>query len=249
MTNYWKIVNEVIRESDVLVVVADSRISESVNKEVLNKISQNDKKYIVVFNKADLLDKAGLDLVKKEMGFYEFSVLVSARNHRGTMALLRKINAVVHGEEAVVGVVGYPNTGKSSIANAIKGSNSAPVSSQAGHTRGIQKLRVTKKIVLLDTPGVIPFEDKKSQDLHALISARSPNQLKDPEGAAIKIMSYLDGKVEEFYGVELTKRSEFEETLENIANVLNLKKKGNVPDTRRVAVQVIIDWQKGRIRY
>jgi len=247
MANYWKIVNDVIKESDVLVLIADARVPESVNQEVLKKVTQHDKKYLVVFNKVDLLDDAEKKILNKEKTKYEFAIAVSARYHDGTMALLRKINAIVHGKKAVVGIVGYPNTGKSSIINAIKGKNSAPVSSQAGHTKGIQKLRVTQKIILLDTPGVIPFEDKKAQNLHALIAARSPNQLKDPDGAAMKIIQYLEGKVEDFYGVPRTEDKDYDDTLEVIAEKLNLKKKGNVLDSRRAAIQIIMDWQKGNI--
>ncbi len=165
MANYWKIVHDVIVESDILIIVADARTPrESVNKEALKKIIGAKKKFMVVFNKYDLLDHDQREELNKVMKEYEFVATVSAINHTGTMALLRKINAIAKGDKATVGIIGYPNTGKSSVINAIKGKKSAPVSSQAGQTKGVQKLRVTKKIVLLDSPGVIPFENKYEQE-------------------------------------------------------------------------------------
>lgn len=247
MANFWKIVIDVIKESDIVVIVADARVpEESVNLEVLDKIKKADKKYVVVFNKEDLLDEKQKKRLEDVMIKYPFAYSVSAKNHAKTMSFLRKLNAIAHGDDVTVGVVGYPNTGKSSIINAIKGRNSAPVSSQAGHTKGVQKLRVTKKVILLDSPGVIPYKNKKQQELQGLLSARSPNQLKDPEGAAMKVLSYLEGKVENFYGVEVI--DDFDETLDNIAVKLNLKKSGNVPDQRRASVQILLDWQNGKIR-
>lgn len=243
--NFWKVVNDVVRESDIVVIVADARVPESVNQEVLRKVEVMDKKYIIVFNKEDLLDAEQKKTLKEAMKQYEFCISLAAKSHSKTMHFLRLLNAIAHGEKAVVGVVGYPNTGKSSIINALKGRHSAPVSSQAGHTKGVQKLRVNQKIILLDSPGVIPFDDKKSQSLHALIAARSPNQLQDPEGAAMKIIDYLEGRIEEYYGVSVSK--DLDDTIEAIGEKLNLMKRGGEVDSRRAAVQIILDWQKGRI--
>jgi len=243
-TNYWKIVNDVIRDADILIIVADARVPKSVNEELLKKIVFQKKKYMIVYNKEDLLDDKQKEEVNKILRANPFAMSTSAQKHQKTMRLLRKINALAKGENAVIGVIGYPNTGKSSIINAIKGRNSAPVSSQAGHTKGLQKLRATGKIVLLDTPGVIPFTNKDAA-IQSLFSAKSPNQLKDPEGAAMKVIEFLEGKVENFYEVETI--SDFELTLDNISTKLNLKKKGNIPDTKRCAIRILNDWQKGKI--
>ncbi|MFW5872122.1 MAG: hypothetical protein ACOCUT_03360, partial [bacterium] len=123
--------------------------------------------------------------------------------------------------------------------------NSAPVSSQAGHTRGLQKIRVSQKVTVFDSPGVIPYDERFSHAFQALLAARSPNQLKDPEAAAYALLEYLDGKMESYYGVD--KSDDFDETLEEIAKAVNLMKGGGIPDTKRAAVRVIDDWQKGKL--
>ena len=59
-------------------------------------------------------------------------------------------------EKFKVGVLGYPNTGKSSIINALKGRASAPTSPVSGYTKGMQWIRASKRMYLLDPPGVFP---------------------------------------------------------------------------------------------
>jgi ribosome biogenesis GTPase A len=63
-----------------------------------------------------------------------------------------------------IAVIGYPNTGKSSLINFLIGRSSTPVSQQSGFTKGIQKLRLSTGIFLMDSPGVIPdAEDSVSR--------------------------------------------------------------------------------------
>jgi ribosome biogenesis GTPase A len=245
MANFWRVVNEVINKSDILIVVADARFpEESINSEILKKIDK--KKYMIVFNKIDLLGpvtKKRLNEVSKK---FEFSMCVSAKQHCKTMVLLRKLNAIAQGKHVVVGVLGYPNTGKSSIINALKGKNSAPVSPRAGYTHGLQKIVVTEKITLIDTPGVIPYGERNNFDLQILIASKNIEELKDSECVAMRLMEGLDGVVEKYYGVE--KQKDLDVTIEKIAMKLNLVKRGNVPDSCRASIRIIKDWQLGKIK-
>ena len=58
-----------------------------------------------------------------------------------------------------VGVIGYPNVGKSSVINSLKRSRAVSVSSVAGHTKHLQEVTIDKNIKLLDCPGIIFDED------------------------------------------------------------------------------------------
>ena len=59
-----------------------------------------------------------------------------------------------------VGVIGYPNVGKSSIINSLlRGRKSVGVSSKPGYTTCIQEVILDKGVTLLDSPGVV-FDDK-----------------------------------------------------------------------------------------
>ena len=241
--NFWKIVNEVLEKSDIILLIGDARAPDkSFNIEVIHKANRLKKRIIKVLNKVDLLNKKEQSELKKN---YPDILAISAKEHLSTMRLLRLINTVAKGESAVVSVLGYPNTGKSSVINAIKGRASAPVSSVSGYTKGKQIIKVSRKIKLMDTPGVIPYQEK-DDFLHAIISAKSPEQIRDVEGVAMSLIEKFEGKIEKHYGVKVL--DDFDETLDNISIKMNLLKKGGKPDQKAAAIRIIHDLQKGKIK-
>lgn len=58
-------------------------------------------------------------------------------------------------QQIIVGVVGFPNVGKSSIINSIKRSKAAPTGNTPGVTKSMQEIQIDKHIVLIDSPGVV----------------------------------------------------------------------------------------------
>ncbi|MFH1510228.1 MAG: GTPase, partial [Candidatus Woesearchaeota archaeon] len=151
MKKYSQIVQGVLEKADIILIVLDARRPEaSSNQDIVRRIGELGKKHIFVINKVDLLtreEQVRLDIPN--------SVEVCAQKHIGTIRLYRKIMELAKGEKSIVGVVGYPNTGKSTLINALKGRHSAPTSSVSGYTKGVQKIAVSDKLMLIDTPGVI----------------------------------------------------------------------------------------------
>ncbi|KAK2953507.1 putative GTPase grn1 [Blattamonas nauphoetae] len=82
-----------------------------------------------------------------------------------------------------VGVVGFPNVGKSSIINTLKRSKAVKTSSDPGCTRSMQTVEVESKIAIIDSPGVVFVEDK-GQANSALTSIlrghAKPDEIDDP---------------------------------------------------------------------
>lgn len=55
----------------------------------------------------------------------------------------------------VVGLVGYPNVGKSSTINALFGSKKTAVAATPGKTKHFQTLNITERLTLCDCPGLV----------------------------------------------------------------------------------------------
>ncbi|BGP47483.1 hypothetical protein JCM10450v2_003335 [Rhodotorula kratochvilovae] len=64
--------------------------------------------------------------------------------------------AAGHGDEKlVVGLVGYPNVGKSSTINALIGEKKVSVSATPGKTKHFQTIRLSQDVLLCDCPGLV----------------------------------------------------------------------------------------------
>ena len=58
-------------------------------------------------------------------------------------------------QQITVGVVGFPNVGKSSLINSLKRCRAAAVGNTPGVTKSMQEINLDKNIVLIDSPGVV----------------------------------------------------------------------------------------------
>ncbi len=246
MPSFWKVTKTVIYESDITLLVMDARFpEETLNKEILEKIKFAKKQVIFVLNKSELVTKKFEEIkLPKEM---KHVVWFSAVKHYGVHQLRKLILTLVKKRPIFVGVVGYPNTGKSSLINCLTQRHAAPTSAKSGFTKGMQKVRISKDILLFDTPGVLPYKFK-DEETHTLICAIDANKVKDPDVVAMKILEKFfkahSPGLEHFYEVTITE--DLVETLETIAKKRNLLKKGGVPDIMRVSRIIIDDWQRGK---
>jgi ribosome biogenesis GTPase A len=244
MVNFWKTVNRVIDEADILLEVLDARfIDLTRNEEIENKISVKDKKYIFVVNKSDLVGHKYLMKVKRKLG--DNAVFMSAKSHSGLNILRDKIMSLARGDVVLVGVLGYPNCGKSSIINALKGRASAGASSVAGFTRGVQKISVSNKIKILDTPGVLSYR-KDDEILLALIASINPGSVKDKESVVEYIIDNYNTSIRQALDIDYDVGDD--EFIEHYGMKRGFLKKGGQIDIDRTCLTIIDMWQKGKIK-
>lgn len=228
---------EVIDECDIILEVADARDVEGTrSRKIENLVRRKGKKLVLVVNK--------IDIARPKKVPRGNVVMMSAKERKGTRKLRELIGALSHGQEKVrVGLVGYANTGKSSIINALGGR--AKVSSKAGFTRGKQWIRLTKKIMLFDSPGIIPRHEGEAK--LAIKGAYDITKLKDPVGTAMKLIEKIGTKLlKRAYGVE--EYADPYEQLEELAGKWLMLKKGAELDLNRAAKKLIQDWQKGKLK-
>lgn len=244
----WKEVMKVIADSDIVLLLLDARyVDDSRNRKIENTARERGKPLIYVITKADLSAKNDVNDACRKL---RPSVHVSVRDHKGAGKLRERIlieasRAYGRENDVTVGVLGYPNVGKSSLINMMKGKKSASTSSISGHTRIMQKFRADERILMLDSPGVIPTDEKDGVK-HAAMGAVDSSKSKDPDLLLKALMEKYPGSVESYYGVPVSE--DMLETLEKIAVKKGAVRKGGVPDTQRMARQILKKLQEGKIR-
>ncbi len=250
MASYQMLVKDVIKRADILLEVIDARFpDETRNNEVERDVARSKKPLIIVLNKCDLVSKEKLEETKSRLSKIAPTVFVSGKNRFGTTMLRHKIleTAGIKGREILVGSLGYPNTGKSSVINGVAGKHKTGTSPISGYTKVLQLVNAGSRIMFIDTPGVIPFGEN-DEYIQGLLSVKDATSLKDPIGVAMKIIEKLCAEnktaLESFYHITIGGQDSYD-ALILIGKQCNfLKKKGEVDDTR-AAVRIINDWQKG----
>lgn len=247
------IAKKVIEDSDIILEILDARfLTETHNFDLEESIRETGKRIIYVFNKADLIDRSKINTAKIKLRPYVF---VSSRNRAGSRELRERIKSeagkIDKEGKILVGVLGYPNTGKSSIINVLVGKAAARTSSEAGLTKGIQKIKLTSNINIMDTPGVIPVSEYNPHineivAKHVKIGARTQGKINDPEIVIAEIMREFPGKLEGYYSLDQEEDPEI--FLEKLGRKWGFLKKGGEIDENRTAVKIIKDWQEGLIK-
>ncbi|HLC89194.1 MAG TPA: GTPase [Candidatus Nanoarchaeia archaeon] len=242
MPSFWKHVNQVLQEADIVIEVLDARmINETRNSEIESKARKLNKIILYAINKCDLADKNELEKIKRIL---KPSVFVSSTEHFGTTLLKKKILELSRGEKVIVGVVGYPNVGKSSLINALSGRGAARTSAESGYTKGLQKIKVDNKILILDTPGVFP-KNEKDTIKYGKIGAIDYAKIKEPEIAALTLIEENKRWIMDHYQIA---GDDPEEILEQIGRKLKkLGRKGEV-DLEATSRLILKEWQTGKIR-
>lgn len=253
---YPKVIKEVIEISDIILEILDVRfIKETRNEEIERLIKKKNKKLIFVINKSDLTQNKNVN--KETFENLGPHVFISAKSGRGCETLRRLIKmeakrvTLPEGATRVqVGIIGYPNTGKSSVINKIIRRGVAGISKQAGHTKGIQKIRMSSNILILDTPGVIPETryspiERKAQALDTKLGARTFSDVRFPDEVVHYLMKDHSKEIEKFYGID--SKGDTETLIELLGRKKNLLKKGAQVDMDRTARVILKDWQEGKI--
>jgi len=242
----WKSVFKIINEADIVLEVLDSRDPESFrNKRIEEIVTKKGKQLILVINKSDLVPKEVLEKWKKKLCKEHPTVYISSKDRLGTRILRKTILKYATKIPVKVALIGYPNVGKSSIINVLKGKHSAGTSPIPGFTKHSQLFRITPKIFILDTPGVYPAGDEISLILK---SALEVEKIDDPIKCALELIKFVKEKgskqLVKVYGIDTDDDFEF---LEKLAIKRGRLLKGGKPDIEEASRIVLRDWQKGKI--
>jgi ribosome biogenesis GTPase A len=256
---YPLLAEKIIQMSDIILEVLDARyIQETRNLEMEKQILQQGKRLIYVFNKADLINIQKIK--EEEIAELTPKVFISCTTKKGIKELRNKIKITSYQikepvdkalHKVLVGVIGYPNTGKSSVISLLTGKNASGIGAEAGFTKGITKVNLTTEIAMLDSPGIIPNKEYSDSELHKLskhtkLGARSSNQVREPEAVIVSLVKEYPLVFDKFYGT--TAQGDSEMLIEQVGRKNHFLLRGNEIDGDRTARLIIKDWQKGKIR-
>ena len=237
---YDKVFKQVVEQADVILYVLDARDPEGTRSRDVERsvmaAASGGKRLILVLNKIDLIPPPVLKgwLTHLRRYFPTLPLRASGAapnahtfNHRDltvqstsstlfralkTFAATRNLKRAIS-----VGVIGYPNVGKSSVINALlsrlsgaRGQKTAcPAGAEAGVTTSIRAVKIDSKLTLLDSPGIVfpstsdvadsngsgaTFVPKNATEAHAhlvLLNAVPPKNIDDPIPAVTLLLKRL----------------------------------------------------------
>lgn len=245
----WKVVKEVIDEADVVVEVVDARDPIGTRNRKLERLIQEEgKPLLIVMNKADLVPKEWAEQYKRKSEIPV--VFISARERKGTGILRRELKKLAkplldEKEKVKVALIGYPNVGKSTIINTLKGKRAVGTAPIPGYTKGKQLIRLSKRLWLLDSPGVVPIDDFDELVIKGGFPA---DKIEEPVKPALKLISRIletrKEAITEKFGIKEFESEE--EILRQIGEKRGLIKAGGEVDLEETARWLLREWQTGR---
>ena len=194
-----RLVYQMIQETDLTIQVLDSRFPNRCRSPAIEEIALSLKKPLInCLSKTDLIPLEVANKWKLYLGKDYPTIHLSSKERTGTKMLRRFIFRYSPFKPApenplTLCIVGYPNVGKSSLINVLAGRHSAPVSSKAGYTRTIRRVKITPKLYLVDTPGVSPTNTLELSE-KVYLGAISPEDILDPD----IIVNYLFDQAKKF---------------------------------------------------
>ncbi|CAH8608663.1 unnamed protein product [Schistosoma curassoni] len=155
----------VLDSSDVVLYILDARDPMGTRSPYIEKYLKTEKPhkhFIFIINKVDLvpvwITKRWKAILSEEYPTLIFHAdMTKPLGKVALMGLLRQM-ASLHSKERPqisVGIIGYPNVGKSSIINALRNKKVCNVAPLAGETKVWQYVTLMKSIFLIDCPGVV----------------------------------------------------------------------------------------------
>lgn len=285
---YDKIFKTVIDASDVILYVLDARDPEGTRSRKVEQavLQSQGKRLILILNKVDLVPpfvlEQWLDVLKSS---FPTIPLRSAPGATTSTSFNKKLTQTVTANallealktystnsnlkrSIVVGVIGYPNVGKSSVINALLSrrggpSKACPVGNQAGVTTSLREVKVDNKLKILDSPGIcFPSESKTKSKIEkeaelALLNALPPKYIIDPYPSILMLVKRLSKsdemtesfkKLYELPPIPANDADTFtKHFLIHVARKRGRLSKGGIPNLASAGVSVLNDWRDGKI--
>lgn len=206
MTKTRRYIEKNIGLVDIVVEVADARVVRSSRNPDFDRLLAN-KKRLTVLTKKDLAD----DRINKKWEAYYKSIgvpvlFLNTTTGQGVNEVLPTVRSLLSeqlerakakGMTKTIRIMmcGVPNSGKSTLINALCKRRAADAQDRPGVTRGGTWYTLQSDVELLDTPGILwnKFEDMQ-MGIHLALTGAVSDEVVDREGLALELIEILQEK-------------------------------------------------------
>ncbi|KAG6872767.1 hypothetical protein C0995_006806 [Termitomyces sp. Mi166 len=256
---------KVIDSSDVILHILDARdplgtMCESVIEYIRKEKSH--KQIVLIINKCDLVPNwVTARYIQHLTPRFPTIAFHASPNHsfgKGSLIQLLRQFAQLHSDkkQISVGFIGYPNVGKSSVINTLKSNKVCSVAPVPGETKVWQYITLTRRIYLIDCPGIVPASAQDSHTSTVLKGVVRVEALPTPSEHIPALMERVKPVyLARTYGLDLPNPDDKSQNwppeafLDKLARMKGRLLKGGEPDLESVAKMILSDWVRGRIPY
>ncbi|UCV10384.1 ribosome biogenesis GTPase YlqF [Dechloromonas denitrificans] len=261
MTSARKKAAETLAMADVVVEVLDARLPQASSNPMIHELRAfRQRPCLKLLNKADLADpvatKAWMEYFEQQPGVKAVAISCKkASDVARVPGLAQKL--APHRCDAVkplrLMIMGIPNVGKSTLMNALVKKRVAAVGDQPAVTKSQQRIDISSRLTIYDTPGML--WPKIAHPIDGLMLAASH---------AVGVNAYIDEEVATFlasflleqYPAMLTARYGFStENMDGVSVIEAVAKKrgcllkgrGGEYDFEKAAAILLIDYRSGAL--
>ncbi len=263
MTKTRRYIEKNISMVDLVIEVCDARVVKSSQNPDFDRLLGN-KKRLTVLTKKDLADE---EVNQKWEAYFKeqgrtvlFLNSTAGQGVSDVIPAVRKMLKEQIDRAAAKGMVktirlmicGVPNSGKSTLINALCHRRATDAQDRPGVTRGGQWVTLQKDVELLDTPGILwnKFEDPQV-GIHLALTGAVKDDVVDKEGLALELIEILQKKypqaLESRYKIELYPEEPPLEVYEDICRKRGFLLRGNDFDYTRCAAVLLDEFRGGKI--
>ncbi|KAG9378489.1 Nucleolar GTP-binding protein 2 [Pyrenophora tritici-repentis] len=238
----WNELYKVIDSSDVILHVLDARDPDGTRVAPLKNTFEPKHRISILL--------LGYDI---SVASFPLAFHASINNSFGKgslIALLRQFSSLHSDRKQIsVGMVGYPNTGKSSIINTLRKKKVCVVAPIAGETKVWQYITLMKRIYMIDCPGIVPpNQSDTDEDLLLRGSVRVENVEYPAQYIKAVLRRVQPRHLQRTYDI---KEKDYENDdvrfLELICRKSGRLLKGGEADIDGAAKMVLNDWIRGKL--